>query len=168
MSRLKNLLITLNAHEKYKHEIERLILAGKALPDVLIAYEFLYQHFGKMQELETLVQEKESGWTWGAVFAGYNEKHPDFVPRSFEPEYLERLMAMPGITPDDIMLADRISFVSETSVDALITDKLEAQRSWKQIPPIRIYFTVLQRCRECRYRRNSRPSSLLPHLRKIR
>jgi hypothetical protein len=133
VSRIKNLLITLNAHEKYKHEIERLILAEKTLPDVLIAYEFLYQNLGKMQELESLVNKKESGWTWMAVFAEYNKNHADFVPRSFDPDYLERLMATPGITPDDIMLADQISFVSDISVDFIITDKLEKQRSWKQI-----------------------------------
>lgn len=133
VSRFKNLLLTLNVHEKFKNEIERLILEGHDLPDLLIAYEFLYQNFGKKQELESLATQKESGKTWSAVFAEYNRNHEDFVPRSFEPDYLESLTTTAGMTPDDIMLADRISFVSGSPVKDIIADKLESQKTWKQI-----------------------------------
>lgn len=130
---LINLLLTLNVHERFKQEIERLILEGHTLPDLLIAYEFLYQSFGHMQELESMVSQKETGKTWATVFAEYKKSHKEFIPRAFEPDYLESLTTTSGFTPDYVMLADHLSFVSGTPVNDLIALKLESQISWKQI-----------------------------------
>lgn len=132
-SLFQSMLVSLNVHEKFKEEIERLVVEGYALSDLLIAYDFLYQNFGTIDELEDLVEKKESGRTWESVFTEYNKEHEAFEPRSFDPAYLEQLSKIPTITPDDIMLADRISFVSDTSVEKIMTEKLESQKSWKQI-----------------------------------
>lgn len=133
VNRLKNLLVTLDVHEKFKQEIERLIKAGHSLPDVMVAYEFLYQSYGQLKELEPLIERKEDGQTWPAVFTNYNLKHKKFVPRSFESDYLEGLLKTPGVTPDDIMLADRLSFVTGDKVEEILNNRLEAAKSWEQI-----------------------------------
>lgn len=133
LANYKKLLVALDVHGKFKREIERLILEGHRLPDLLIAYEFLNQNYGKMQDLETMVKFREAGKTWDAVFTGYNKDHAAFVPRSFDSDYLEGLMKTPGFTPDDIMIADRLAFVSGKPVKDLIAGKLESQNSWKEI-----------------------------------
>ncbi|THF72582.1 hypothetical protein E6C55_32710 [Cohnella fermenti] len=133
VNRLKNLITALDVHEKFKQEVERLIKEGHSLPDVLIAYEFLYQSYGRMQDLEPLIKQKEDGKEWDAVFTDYNRKHETYVPRSFDSEYLEGLLKTPGVTPDDIMLADRLSFVTDTEVKDILEDRLESDKSWKQI-----------------------------------
>lgn len=132
-TKYKQLLVTLDVHEKFKQEIERLIMAGHRLQDLLIAYDFLYQNFGKMQDLESLIKQKEAGKPWEALFTAYNTSHTEFVPRAFDPDYLEGLMKMPGFTSDDVMMADRVSFVSGKPVKDLIAAKLESQRNWKDV-----------------------------------
>jgi hypothetical protein len=128
----KNLLIKLNVHTKFKNEIERLITAGHKLPDILVDYEFLNDSFGQMQEIEMLVRARESGKSWAAVFEDYNRNNPEFVPGSFEPGYLENLMKTPGITSDDIMIADRVSQkVSKPFKDVL--EKRISRMLWKVI-----------------------------------
>lgn len=133
LTKYKQLLVDLDVHVKFQQEIERLILAGHRLPDVLIAYEFLYQNFGKLLDLESLVKMVESGKSWEAVFTSYTNSHKEFVPRAFDPDYLESLMKTPGFTSDDVMMADRVSFASGITVKDLITSKLESQRNWKDV-----------------------------------
>ncbi|MDR6553469.1 hypothetical protein [Paenibacillus qinlingensis] len=129
----KQLLADLNVHAKVQQEIERLVMAGHSLSNVLIAFEFLYQKFGKLPELELLVKQKEAGKAWEALFAGYNSGHKAFVPRAFDPDYLEDLMKKPGFTSDDVMMADRVSFASGIDVKDIITSKLESKRNWMDI-----------------------------------
>lgn len=132
LSNYKALLTKLNVHIKFKNEIERLITDGHKLPDILTAYDFLNDSFGKMQEIEALVLEKESGKGWASVFLGYNAGHPEFVPGSFQPEYLEKLTQTEGITSDDIMLADRVSQKISRPASEVIDMRLSGS-NWKDI-----------------------------------
>jgi hypothetical protein len=127
----KNLLISLNVHESFKQEIERLIFEGRPLPDLLIGYEFLYQSFGVISGLEPFVVQKASGASWETIFTEYNAAHKEFVPRAFDPDYLERLMSTPSITSDDIMIADRAAFVTGKTFQEVMEAKLEAA-NWKE------------------------------------
>ena len=132
LTNYKNLLINLNVHDKFKTEIERLILADHKLPNILIAYEFLFQNFGLMPDLEVFVSKKESGNNWATIFKDYLVTKPQFIPRAFDSDYLEKLMQTPGLTSDDIMIADRVSFESGLPFADLINAKLEDQ-TWQEI-----------------------------------
>ncbi|MFZ5968693.1 MAG: hypothetical protein ACOYVK_16185 [Bacillota bacterium] len=128
----KNLLIDFNVHSQFKEEIERLIREGHKLPDILSGYEFLYHNYGTVQELENFITQKESGKTWKQIFGEYNKNNAEFIPRSFDTDYLEGLMKTPSITSDDIMIADRISYESGQAFEELINKKME-DKSWKTL-----------------------------------
>lgn len=128
----KTLLIKLDVHQNYRDEMEQLLREGHGLPDVLTAYEFLNENFGMVTELEVLIAEKESGDNWSTVFERYNSRNPEFMPGSFEPEYLEELMSTPGITTDDIMLADRVAQKLSIAVSEVIAQRT-AGAAWKDI-----------------------------------
>lgn len=126
------LLESLHVHEKYKNEMDRLLGEGHSLSDILTAYSFLNDKYGKLQEIETLVQKKESGKDWADIFIEYNKKNPEFVPRSFDDGYLEELLKVPGITADDIMIADRVSQKTGRTYQEVMEKRMEG-KPWKDI-----------------------------------
>lgn len=128
----KALLKDLNVHIIFKEEIERLITKGNKLPDILTAYAFLNDCYGNILDLEKLTSEKKSGKKWPDIFKAYNTANPEFVPRNFDAQYLEKLMQTPGIDQEDIMIADRISQNTKTEIDALINKRVEGL-SWRLI-----------------------------------
>lgn len=128
----KKLLIELSIHGKFKEEIERLVEANYKLPSILIAYEFLYQSYGQLSDLESLVVDKEDGKTWRDIFSEYAKARPVFAPRAFDSAYLEQLMQTPNLTTDDIMIADRVSFAIGKPFEEVIDDRLKAI-SWKAV-----------------------------------
>lgn len=132
LSNYKNLLDSFQVHDRFKQELERYILEGYPLPDLLIAYEFLYQNFGVMNDLGRLVSQKAEGLSWSEIFTEYNQMQDEFVPRAFDPEYLEKLMSTPALTSDDIMIADRVAFVSGKSFESIIESKREST-PWKEL-----------------------------------
>lgn len=132
ITKYTELLVQFNVHEKYISEIERLLTENHKLPDILTAYSFLNDQFGLLQEIETLIQEKETGKSWTVIFKEYNKKNPEFIPRSFESGYLEELMKTPGITADDIMLADRVSQKSGKTMQEVMENRMVGD-TWKDI-----------------------------------
>jgi len=128
----KNLLIELNVPDKFKQEIERLVAANHKLTNLLVAYEFLYQSYGQLSDLEPMAANKEAGKTWSAIFSEYAEAHPVFAPRAFDSAYLEQLMQTPNLTTDDIMIADRVSFAIGKPFEEIISERLKAI-SWKAV-----------------------------------
>lgn len=132
VSSYKKLLVRLNVQEVFKNEIEGLVKEGHILPDILIAYEFLNENFGKQGELEALSTEKQSGKTWTQIFKTYSTANGEFMPRAFEPGYLEMLMAETNITPDDIMIADIIADKLQRDYDQIIIERLDGI-SWKEV-----------------------------------
>lgn len=131
LNNYKQLLELLNVHVKFKNEIERLIKKGKKLPDILIAYSFLNDCYGSMEDIEKLVDKKESGKKWPDIFKEYFKNNPEFVPRDFGSDYLERLLES-GIDQDIIMIADRVSQKTKVEIDTLISKK-QAGESWRLI-----------------------------------
>lgn len=128
----QNQLTALQVPESFKSEIERLIMANYRLPDLLIAYEFLYHHYGLIGDLEGFVTKKNAGNAWKTIFAEYNQSNAPFVPKDFAADTLETLMETPGIASDDIMLADRVSFEAGKPFDEVINAKVAGQ-SWREI-----------------------------------
>ena len=129
---LANFLTDFNVHEQYALEIDRLIKKGYPLSDILIGYEFLYQSFGLISELEPLVEMKSTGISWENVLIQYNGSHDTFVPRTFDSAYLETLMNTPSLTADDIMIADHVSFATGKPIESIITAKMGTEH-WKPI-----------------------------------
>jgi len=128
----KRMIVLLDVHENYKTEIERLINEGKRINDLMAAYTFLNDCYGKIDELEQLVIQKEQGKSWVEIFTNYNNKNIAFVPRNFDFNYLDELMTKEGITTDDIMICDRVSQKSGVPYEEIIELRLEG-KTWKEI-----------------------------------
>ena len=94
LANYKRMLVVLDVHDTYKTEIEKLIVLGKRLPDILIAYQFLNDNYGKLEELDDLLVEKESGKAWIDVFCSYRQNNPEFTPRSLILTILRNLWNM--------------------------------------------------------------------------
>jgi hypothetical protein len=131
LNNYKQLLENLNVHVKFKNEIERLIKKGKKLPDIMTAYSFLNDCYGYMEDIEKLVNKKESGKTWSDIFKEYIKSNPEFVPGDFDSNYLEKLLEA-GIDQDTIMIADRVSQKTKVEIDKIINKK-QAGESWRLI-----------------------------------
>jgi len=128
----KQLLKNLNVHVIFKNEIERLIKSGKKLPDILTAYAFINDCYGSMTDLEKLVKEKASGKKWVDIFKAYNKSNPEFVPRNFDSQYLEKLLGTSGIDQEDIMIADRVSQNTNVAIEEVINKRIEGL-NWRLI-----------------------------------
>jgi len=128
----KELLKDLNVHVIFKNELERQIKSGKKLPDILTAYAFLNDCYGSMADLEKLVKEKVAGKSWVYIFKSYNKSNPEFVPRNFDSQYLEKLLETPGIDQEDIMIADRISQNTKVAIEEVINKRIEGL-NWRLI-----------------------------------
>jgi len=128
---LQKLLVDLDVHSKFQAEIERLVIEGSPVQHVLIAYTFLYDRYGSVNELERMVAQKAEGTEWRTIFADYDAAHAPFVPRNFDSITLERMMATPGIQADDIMIADRVSHATGKTIDALFAALSEQPIDWK-------------------------------------
>ena len=131
LNNYKQLLEDLNVHVKFKNEIERLIKKGKKLPDIITAYSFLNDCYGFMEDIETLVNKKGAGKTWSDIFKEYIKSNPEFVPRDFDNNYLEKLLES-NIDQDTIMIADRVSQKTNVEIDEII-NKRQAGESWRLI-----------------------------------
>ncbi|NLO38732.1 MAG: hypothetical protein GX115_04550 [Ruminiclostridium sp.] len=132
LANYRQMLVVLDIHNTYKTRMEEFILLDKRLPDILIAYQFLNENYGQIEELGTLLIEKESGKTWLEVFTAYRQQNLEFVPRSFDFDYLDVLMQSEGITEDDIMIADRVSQKTGLPFEDIIAQKASGKQ-WKDI-----------------------------------
>lgn len=128
----KDLLIGLNVHGKHKEDIEELLLSGYRLPDIMIAYEYLYHSYGTMENLKTFILQRSKNMDWKTIFSQYKQNDTPFIPRSYHSDYLEKLMETPGLTSDDIMIADRISYEASKDIDELLNKRMEGN-SWRTI-----------------------------------
>lgn len=118
--------------EKYRNEVDQLIKAGYKVPNILIAYEFLDKNYGQVKELEQLLSKNRSGENWNNIFKEYSKGKKKFMPRDFDEKYLDEIMKTPGITPDDIMKADRFSQMGLKTFDELIKEK-SSKKTWRDI-----------------------------------
>lgn len=125
-------LTSLDVHDKFKAELQRLDEKHDR-GDLMVAYTFLFYQYGKIDQLEPLVKQRENGVSWEKVFTEYQNKHKAFVPQTFDTQYLESLTSAAAINSDDIMIADRLSFVSGVSVKEMLSSKLENGKIWKDI-----------------------------------
>lgn len=113
----KQIITELNIPDEYRKEIESLI--GKyEVSNIFIAYEFLHENYGKLYELELLLQDNKTGKDFGQIFSEYKNKNKEYVPSDFSTEYLEELLNSPAISYDDIMIADRLSSINWQLVDS--------------------------------------------------
>lgn len=128
----KKLLVTLHVLPSLKKEIEKLVMEGYALPEIMIGYEFLYHSFGTVADMRDFVERQAGGETWNNIFIAYDRSHPGFQPRSFDSAYLEKLMNLPYMGTDDIMIADRLSFVSGKRFEDIVGEK-QAAAHWNVI-----------------------------------
>ncbi len=128
----KSLLKTLNVHIVFKNEIERLIREGHKLPDILIAYTYLNVCYGSVNNLEKMIKVKETGKSWPDIFKAYKKGNPEFAPRSFDSQYLQKLLNTADIGEDDVMIADRVSQNAKAEFENIINKKIEGL-SWRLI-----------------------------------
>jgi hypothetical protein len=132
LTNYKRMLVVLDVQDTYKARMEELIVLGKRLPDILIAYQFLNENYGQIEELDDLLTQKESGKSWLEIFNTYRQQNPVFVPRSFDFDYLDELMQSEGINEDDIMIADRVSQKTGLPFENVIAGRASGKQ-WKDI-----------------------------------
>ncbi|WP_040950109.1 hypothetical protein [Gorillibacterium massiliense] len=123
ISAYKSLLVSLQVHPLMKAEIEKLVQEGHPLSEIMIGYTFLYHSFGTVSDLKSFVDQQAKGTSWKEIFTEYDRSHKEFQPRSFDSDYLEKLMSTASVTADDVMIADHLSVVSGKSFDELIEQK---------------------------------------------
>ena len=128
----RKFLSELNVHGRYQEEIENMIRDGKRLPDILIAYSYINDKYGTIEEAKAMVGGKTADKTWLTLFEEYDRNNPAFAPQSFDPVYLEQLLNTEGITKDDIMIADRVSQKLDVAFREVM-EKRTAKTSWKDI-----------------------------------
>ena len=132
LNNYKRMIVLLDVHDTFKAEIEKLISEGKKLTDIMIAYVYLNDCYGKLDQVAELVNLKASGLTWLEIFTQYENKNPAFEPRNFDFDYLDNLTKKEGITADDIMIADTVSQNTNMPFEDVIKEKI-AGKSWKDI-----------------------------------
>lgn len=130
-NKLDQFLTKLDVQEKFKVEINKLITDGYSQKDVMITYTFLNDRYGKLEDLKPMLEKKKNGGTWESIFNDFMTSNDSFVPRNFDFEKLDSMMQS-SITMDDIMIADRISFVSGKDFDTILYRKIEGE-SFKKI-----------------------------------
>lgn len=128
----KTLLVALDVPAEFQAEIEAMYNKEYKVADVLAAYEYLYQNYGNIEELEGMVEQKKPGKAWKDIFKAYKKSKEEFKPRNFEEGKLEQIFKTPGITPDDIIIADRIAQQSGSEFDELIAMRNQGM-NWKAI-----------------------------------
>lgn len=128
----KSFIVKLNVHEILKKSIDQFILDDYALSDIFVGYEYVYHHFGVLEDLEAFLIQRNEGLEWMELFTEYQASHAEFVPRAFDSQYLEQLNQTPELTSDDIMIADMVSFVSDKPVEDVVELKLEINH-WNQM-----------------------------------
>lgn len=121
-----------SVQETYRKQIEKLVSGGYSRAAVMTAYDFLYHNFGNVNDWTAMLEARNTGKTWETLFTQYRETHKEFIPRSFESEELELLMQVQGATSDDIMIADRLSFVTSKLFGDLLNAKLKSG-NWSSV-----------------------------------
>lgn len=101
---------------------------------IRIAYSFLNDNYGKKSELINLLDQKKGGSTWQSIFTNYNSKTESFIPRAFERDYLDQLMMNSTVSSDDIIICDRLSFVTGKEFKEVMERYLEQEeKNWQAI-----------------------------------
>lgn len=132
LNNYKRMIVLLNVHDTFKAEIEKLISESKKATDIMIAYTYLNDCYGKMAQVAELVNKKAAGRTWQEIFSQYESENPAFKPRSFDFDYLDSLSKKEGITADDIMIADMVSQNADMPFEEVIQEKVSG-KAWKDI-----------------------------------
>ena len=132
MNNYKHLLAKYHIAETYQNKLDELIISGRKVSDVLISYEYLYYQYGTMSEMLDLLDKRKQGKVWTDIFTEFKNGIEPYTPKNFEQSKIEELMNTPNLTPDDIMIADRLSQMNLVSFDSVI-EKLSTGTSWESI-----------------------------------
>lgn len=130
INNFKNFIVKFNVPDEFKDKVDKLIKKGEKVPNILALYNFLYDNYGTINELEELADKLELGTSLANIIKNYNSSHPEFVPSKFDNTYLENLMKTMSI--DDILIADRLSQKGLAKFEDLI-GKRQKGMSWKEI-----------------------------------
>lgn len=126
----ETVLVQLDVPQEFRGQIENLIKKDKKIQNILPVYNFLYDNYGTVGELDGLVEKLESGRDLADIITEYDNTSPQFVPRDFEEQYLKKLMET--LSVDDIMIADRLSQKGVAEFEDLIARR-QSGESWKTI-----------------------------------
>jgi hypothetical protein len=116
---------------KYEDAISQMLKKKYKLNEIMTAFDYLYQNYGLISELEPLLADYKNLNSWTQVFEKYNAAHKEFVPKDFSLELLQKLTKA-GMSSDDIIIADRLSQKSLSTFEELITMR-ENGKTWRDI-----------------------------------
>lgn len=137
----KHMMAELQVHDLFRTQLDELIVAGGKVPDILTAYDYIYRQFGSFEDVKRLLTARQNGQSWTEAFQAYAARTPSFVPQAFDSDYLEGLLQAPGLTADDIMIADHISFKTGKKVPVLMALFLEGDEWREQCAKLGLLFS---------------------------
>lgn len=118
-------LVQMNVQTDYVAALEGLIIEGYEATDVMVAYDYLQEDYAPYEQLQRLLDQREDGQSWEAIFIGYKESEGTFVPTNFEQEYLQSLVEVGTLNRDDIMIADHIAYSAEVEPKVIINQRIQ-------------------------------------------
>ncbi|TCK93196.1 hypothetical protein EDC19_1385 [Natranaerovirga hydrolytica] len=113
-----------NISESQRDYIKDLIEMGYPLEKIQVGYAFIYDRFGKLEHLKSILEKESQGESWASVFEAYDLTYGIFQPTSFDSDSLDTLMQS-HLSSDEIMIIDRIAFASEEAFDVLMIQVME-------------------------------------------
>lgn len=128
----QTMLASFEVYPDIQKELDKLILEGYSPNDVMTGYEYLYHNFGSVADLQAFLKGRSEGKSWRTIFSDYTRNQSEFVPRTFDSQYLEKLMSNPALSADDIMIADKLSFATGKPFEDLMNARLEAKH-WRSV-----------------------------------
>lgn len=114
----------LNISGERKEQVNKLIEKGYSEKNVYIAYAFLCDKYGTLDELEEILKQKKDKTSWESIFRNYDKTHEQFQPREFEPDYIDKLI-MSEVSADDIMICDKISWKTNKDYKKIMSEHME-------------------------------------------
>ena len=98
----------LNFPDHYSDKFMELLDKGYDPKEMMIAYDFLSENLGSIDELESLLESKKNK-KWSEVFDAYLKAIPEFNQTDFDAKYLDGILKAGAVTTEDIAFADALA-----------------------------------------------------------
>ncbi|MBU3134600.1 hypothetical protein KPL40_19530 [Clostridium gasigenes] len=128
----KKIFVEFEIPKQYEDKIIESLNSGYSAPDIYTAYNFLYETYGKIDEVSKLLNEKNKNSGWENMFKKYDRKNKEFIPTEFKEGYIEEKLTGKNFNINDVMIADRISQRGFGEFDELL-ERRQIEGSWNKI-----------------------------------
>ena len=121
----------LNFPDHYSDKFMELLDKGYDPKEMMIAYDFLSENLGSIDELESLLESKKNK-KWSEIFDAYLKAIPEFNQTDFDAKYLDGILKAGAVTTEDIAFADALAQRTNSDAVEIINQKRDG-KSWEEI-----------------------------------